>query len=185
MLSSLRGRADVGLPLDESIAAIPRLRARPQRAALCVANSQRRNPRFPVKIARARPVRDGVGRIAAHDLLLKKAVNPMQRFLSKVRRFSVCEDGPTAIEYAVMLSSIIACLSCGGWHDRRQDQDHVPERRQFNRQLVASKAAFPPTDARFARPDNPCSVRALSAPPRPRGRLESASRGQRTSSIAV
>ncbi len=32
----------------------------------------------------------------------------MQRFLSKVRRFSVCEDGPTAIEYAVMLSSIIA-----------------------------------------------------------------------------
>ena len=35
----------------------------------------------------------------------------MQRFLSKVRRFSVCEDGPTAIEYAVMLSSIIAvCL---------------------------------------------------------------------------
>ena len=32
----------------------------------------------------------------------------MQEYLDKVRHFSASEDGPTAIEYAVMLAAIIA-----------------------------------------------------------------------------
>ncbi len=36
----------------------------------------------------------------------------MKNFTSKLRRFLVSEDGPTAVEYAVMLSLIIAvCLA--------------------------------------------------------------------------
>jgi pilus assembly protein Flp/PilA len=36
----------------------------------------------------------------------------MKSFASKVRRFLVSEDGPTAVEYAVMLSLIvIVCLA--------------------------------------------------------------------------
>jgi len=36
----------------------------------------------------------------------------MKSMLKKVRRFLACEDGPTAVEYAVMLSLIvIVCLS--------------------------------------------------------------------------
>ncbi|HEX3998874.1 MAG TPA: Flp family type IVb pilin [Pirellulales bacterium] len=36
----------------------------------------------------------------------------MKNFASKVRRFMVSEDGPTAVEYAVMLALIvIVCLS--------------------------------------------------------------------------
>lgn len=36
----------------------------------------------------------------------------MQSFALKVRRFLVSEDGPTAVEYAVMLALIvIVCLS--------------------------------------------------------------------------
>ena len=36
----------------------------------------------------------------------------MQSFATKVRKFLVSEDGPTAVEYAVMLSLIIVvCLA--------------------------------------------------------------------------
>lgn len=36
----------------------------------------------------------------------------MQTFANKVRRFLVSEDGPTAVEYAVMLALIvIVCLA--------------------------------------------------------------------------
>ena len=36
----------------------------------------------------------------------------MQGLISKVRRFVVSEDGPTAVEYAVMLALIlVACIS--------------------------------------------------------------------------
>jgi len=36
----------------------------------------------------------------------------MDRFVSKVRRFLTSEDGPTAVEYAVMLALIvIVCLT--------------------------------------------------------------------------
>ncbi|MDZ4821516.1 MAG: Flp family type IVb pilin [Planctomycetota bacterium] len=36
----------------------------------------------------------------------------MKTFVSKVRRFMVSEDGPTAVEYAVMLALIvIVCLT--------------------------------------------------------------------------
>jgi pilus assembly protein Flp/PilA len=36
----------------------------------------------------------------------------MQQFLQPVRRFLVSEDGPTAVEYAVMLALIvIVCLT--------------------------------------------------------------------------
>lgn len=36
----------------------------------------------------------------------------MKRFADKVRRFVVSEDGPTAVEYAVMLALIIVvCLA--------------------------------------------------------------------------
>ena len=36
----------------------------------------------------------------------------MKSFATKLRRFLVSEDGPTAVEYAVMLSLIIAvCLT--------------------------------------------------------------------------
>jgi pilus assembly protein Flp/PilA len=36
----------------------------------------------------------------------------MKNFTSKLRKFLVSEDGPTAVEYAVMLSLIIAvCLA--------------------------------------------------------------------------
>jgi pilus assembly protein Flp/PilA len=35
----------------------------------------------------------------------------MKNFMSKVKRFMVSEDGPTAVEYAVMLALIIiVCL---------------------------------------------------------------------------
>lgn len=36
----------------------------------------------------------------------------MQRFASKVRQFVMNEDGPTAVEYAVMLALIlVACIT--------------------------------------------------------------------------
>ena len=36
----------------------------------------------------------------------------MQGMISKVRRFVVSEDGPTAVEYAVMLALIlVACIT--------------------------------------------------------------------------
>jgi pilus assembly protein Flp/PilA len=36
----------------------------------------------------------------------------MQAFTSKIRRFLVSEDGPTAVEYAVMLALIlVACIT--------------------------------------------------------------------------
>ncbi len=36
----------------------------------------------------------------------------MQGLISKVKRFVVSEDGPTAVEYAVMLALIlVACIS--------------------------------------------------------------------------
>jgi pilus assembly protein Flp/PilA len=36
----------------------------------------------------------------------------MSNFISKVRSFVVSEDGPTAVEYAVMLALIlVACIS--------------------------------------------------------------------------
>ncbi len=36
----------------------------------------------------------------------------MQRLLNKVHRLLVCEDGPTAVEYAVMLALIVVvCLT--------------------------------------------------------------------------
>jgi pilus assembly protein Flp/PilA len=36
----------------------------------------------------------------------------MQSLAQRVRRFLVCEDGPTAVEYAVMLALIvIVCLT--------------------------------------------------------------------------
>ena len=36
----------------------------------------------------------------------------MKRFADKIRRFVVSEDGPTAVEYAVMLALIIVvCLA--------------------------------------------------------------------------
>jgi pilus assembly protein Flp/PilA len=37
---------------------------------------------------------------------------PMQKFLGSVKKFLVSEDGPTAVEYAVMLALIvIVCLT--------------------------------------------------------------------------
>jgi pilus assembly protein Flp/PilA len=37
---------------------------------------------------------------------------PMQGMISKVQRFLVSEDGPTAVEYAVMLALIlVACIT--------------------------------------------------------------------------
>jgi len=37
---------------------------------------------------------------------------PMQKFLGSVKQFLVSEDGPTAVEYAVMLALIvIVCLT--------------------------------------------------------------------------
>jgi pilus assembly protein Flp/PilA len=39
----------------------------------------------------------------------------MSKFTAKVRRFLISEDGPTAVEYAVMLALIvIVCLSAIG-----------------------------------------------------------------------
>jgi len=39
----------------------------------------------------------------------------MQRWAYRVGRFLVCEDGPTAVEYAVMLALIvIVCLAAIG-----------------------------------------------------------------------
>jgi pilus assembly protein Flp/PilA len=36
----------------------------------------------------------------------------MKSFAQKVQRFLVCEDGPTAVEYAVMLALIVVvCLT--------------------------------------------------------------------------
>jgi pilus assembly protein Flp/PilA len=36
----------------------------------------------------------------------------MQTFVSKIRQFVVSEDGPTAVEYAVMLALIlVACIT--------------------------------------------------------------------------
>ena len=39
----------------------------------------------------------------------------MNGWMSKVRKFLVCEDGPTAVEYAVMLALIVVvCLAAIG-----------------------------------------------------------------------
>jgi pilus assembly protein Flp/PilA len=39
----------------------------------------------------------------------------MGRLVNRVRQFLVCEDGPTAVEYAVMLALIvIVCLAAIG-----------------------------------------------------------------------
>jgi pilus assembly protein Flp/PilA len=39
----------------------------------------------------------------------------MSRWVHTIRRFLVCEDGPTAVEYAVMLALIvIVCLAAIG-----------------------------------------------------------------------
>jgi pilus assembly protein Flp/PilA len=55
--------------------------------------------------ARARPQ----GAVGLHAALLEEA---MKNFALKLRRFLVSEDGPTAVEYAVMLALIIVvCLT--------------------------------------------------------------------------
>jgi pilus assembly protein Flp/PilA len=42
----------------------------------------------------------------------RKVERPMKNFAKKVQRFLVSEDGPTAVEYAVMLALIvIVCLT--------------------------------------------------------------------------
>ena len=41
-----------------------------------------------------------------------REVSTMQAFATKVRRFLTSEDGPTAVEYAVMLALIlVACIT--------------------------------------------------------------------------
>jgi pilus assembly protein Flp/PilA len=43
---------------------------------------------------------------------LEKAEDPMKKLAKKVQQFLVSEDGPTAVEYAVMLALIvIVCLT--------------------------------------------------------------------------
>ncbi len=43
---------------------------------------------------------------------LEKERTPMKNFANSVKRFLVSEDGPTAVEYAVMLALIvIVCLT--------------------------------------------------------------------------
>jgi pilus assembly protein Flp/PilA len=43
---------------------------------------------------------------------LEKVEDPMKKLAKKVQQFLVSEDGPTAVEYAVMLALIvIVCLT--------------------------------------------------------------------------
>jgi pilus assembly protein Flp/PilA len=51
------------------------------------------------------------GRVHGVPVGLFRGVLSMKA-LNKVRRFLVCEDGPTAVEYAVMLALIlVACIT--------------------------------------------------------------------------
>ena len=55
----------------------------------------------------------------------------MSQLLHGVKRFLVSEDGPTAVEYAVMLALIIVvCLDrhSGGRHQRERQVQYGPER---------------------------------------------------------
>jgi pilus assembly protein Flp/PilA len=47
-----------------------------------------------------------------HQGIKLRGIDPMSRLRASVKRFLVSEDGPTAVEYAVMLALIIVvCLA--------------------------------------------------------------------------
>jgi pilus assembly protein Flp/PilA len=51
-------------------------------------------------------------RLSGTRLKLEKEEDPMKKLAKKVQQFLVSEDGPTAVEYAVMLALIvIVCLT--------------------------------------------------------------------------
>ena len=52
----------------------------------------------------------------------------MKSLAKKVQHFLVSEDGPTAVEYAVMLALIVIVCLTAIQRDRHQGQHHVPER---------------------------------------------------------
>ena len=52
----------------------------------------------------------------------------MQGMISRVQRFLISEDGPTAVEYAVMLALIlVACITIIG-NARQEHQRHLHRR---------------------------------------------------------
>ena len=60
----------------------------------------------------------------------------MKSFALKIRQFMVSEDGPTAVEYAVMLALIvIVCLSCH-YHVGHERQNDVHQHRRVDRELT-------------------------------------------------
>ena len=57
-------------------------------------------------------VRDRLSNVASFFHAFLREGNKMKQFASSVKRFLVSEDGPTAVEYAVMLALIvIVCLT--------------------------------------------------------------------------
>jgi pilus assembly protein Flp/PilA len=83
---------------------------------LCTATCKARLPR-PATGSNLRKLPTTVGRRArirfsgTHPQL-EKAEDPMKKLAKKVQQFLVSEDGPTAVEYAVMLALIvIVCLT--------------------------------------------------------------------------
>ena len=55
----------------------------------------------------------------------------MRQFAKNVVKFVKAEDGPTAVEYAVMLALIIVVCITRRDHARHQGQQHVHQRRQL------------------------------------------------------
>jgi len=59
----------------------------------------------------AKKAPDNLVRVPSHWERPREPENVMKNFAKKVQRFLVSEDGPTAVEYAVMLALIVVvCL---------------------------------------------------------------------------
>ena len=59
----------------------------------------------------------------------------MRKLIHRIRQFVRREDGPTAVEYAVMLAMIVIVVPGGNSHARHQRQDDVHQHRELAGQL--------------------------------------------------
>ena len=71
----------------------------------------------------------------------------MNNLISRVHRFIVSEDGPTAVEYAVMMGLIVIAIVDGGQQPRQEHQRHVQHGQQHARFVVIVPNAAPKTSS--------------------------------------
>ena len=64
----------------------------------------------------------------------------MRSVVTQVSRFLVSEDGPTAVEYAVMLALILVGVYHDRHHARHECQRHVQPRQRLHEQLIRGRA---------------------------------------------